>query len=88
MEQKRNRNGTEIQWKLRTDNESSVLGACPIHAIIYKLGALNRASIVCPQFPLNFYSISVQYEWNGNGTGSKKADDLTHCPCLRKASTN
>ena len=72
MEQKLNRyetgigNGTEIQMKLRTDNKCSLLslGYFACYMIVYKLRAPNRASIVRPQFPFHFCSISVQFPFN------------------------
>ena len=63
MEQKLKGNWTEIEWKLRTDNESSVQGAWPRHVIIYKPRALNQSFIVL-QFPFKFCSILVRFLFN------------------------
>ena len=57
IERNFNGNWTEIEWKLRTDNENLVKGYWLLYNRMYSLygiGTLNWAFIACPQFLFNF----------------------------------
>ena len=53
-----NINWTEIQWKLRTDNE------CSIHLTEFLPLTILNLLLICVQFQFNFHSISVQFSFN------------------------
>ena len=67
----KNRNGTENQWKFRTDNECSVQCAWPVIRLHTSWEPLTELPLsvlyfhsISVQFQFNFYSIPVQFLFN------------------------
>ena len=65
MERELNRNGTEIQWKLRTDNGSSVKDSKLVYDCMYGPGT-NCPSSISIEFLFHVFSISVSFQFNLN----------------------